>query len=85
MEFFGFRPIQKTILAAAVAVAGAIPALTFGAICAASMVFTFATPCSAQIVIQLGGPQVRGFSDNYPWFNDVPQKLAGERRFRGGG
>jgi hypothetical protein len=32
-----------------------------------------AAPASAQVTIEFGRPQVPGFSNNYPWFNDVPQ------------
>jgi hypothetical protein len=42
----------------------------FGAIVFA---LAISAPASAQITIQFGGPQVPGFSNYYPWFNDVPQ------------
>ncbi len=45
------------------------------------MLFAFAQSASAQITIQLGGPAVPGFSNNYPWFNDVPQ-YQGDQSFR---
>jgi hypothetical protein len=32
-----------------------------------------AAPASAQVRIEFGRPQVPGFSNNYPWFNDVSQ------------
>jgi hypothetical protein len=32
-----------------------------------------AAPVSALVTIEFGRPQVPGFSNNYPWFNDVPQ------------
>ncbi len=45
------------------------------------MVFALAAPASAQVTIQFGGPQVSGFSNDYPWFNDVPQ-YQGDQSFR---
>lgn len=36
---------------------------------------------SAQVTIQIGTPQVPGFSNYYPWFNDVPQ-YQGDQSFR---
>jgi len=43
--------------------------------------FAIAVPASAQVTIQFGGPQVSGFSNNYPWFNDMPQ-YQGDQSFR---
>jgi hypothetical protein len=40
-----------------------------------------AVPASAQVTITLGGSQVSGFSNNYPWFNDMPQ-YRGDQSFR---
>ncbi|HVB55166.1 MAG TPA: hypothetical protein VNE63_01870 [Candidatus Acidoferrales bacterium] len=40
-----------------------------------------AAPAPAQVTIQIGGPQVPGFSNYYPWFNDVPQ-YQGDQTFR---
>ena len=40
-----------------------------------------AAPAMAQITIQIGSSQVPGFSNNYPWFNDVPQ-YQGNQSFR---
>ena len=39
------------------------------------LALAMAAPASAQVqvTIQFGRPQARGFSNNYPWFNDVPQ------------
>ena len=40
-----------------------------------------ATVASAQMRIDVEGPPVPGFSNYYPWFNDVPQ-YEGEQSFR---
>ena len=40
-----------------------------------------ATSASAQVNIDISGPPVPGFSNYYPWFNDVPQ-YSGEQSFR---
>jgi hypothetical protein len=40
-----------------------------------------AAPAPAQVTIQFGEPQVPGFSNYYPWFNDVPQ-YQGDQTFR---
>ena len=39
------------------------------------LALAMAAPVSAQaqVVVQFGRPQARGFSNNYPWFNNVPQ------------
>ncbi len=52
--------------------------LWFGA---ALFALAIATSASAQVTIQFGGPQVPGFSNYYPWFNDVPQYQA-DQSFR---
>src|SRR3984893_14327500 len=77
------HPIRRKLIATAIAAAGAMPNLTVAGICAAAMVFALAiaTPAQAQITIQFGGQQVPGFSNNYPWFNDVPQ-YQGDQSFR---
>jgi len=81
MEHPRFHPIRQKLIAITTAVANAIPKLTVGAICAAAMVLALTAPASAQITIQFGGPQVPGFSNYYPWFNDVPQ-YEGNEGFR---
>jgi hypothetical protein len=83
MEYPRLYPIRRKLIATAIAAAGSMPNLTVAGICAAAMVFALAiaTPASAQITIQFGGPQVPGFSNNYPWFNDVPQ-YQGDQSFR---
>jgi hypothetical protein len=81
MEYSRLHPIRRTVIATAIAVAGAIPNLTVGAICCAAMVFALAAPVSAQVTIQFGGQEVPGFSNDYPWFNDVPQ-YEGNQSFR---
>src|SRR5271155_2663363 len=81
MDFPCSHPIRKSIRATAPALAGAIPKLAIGAICGAAMVFALAAPASAQVTIQFGGPQISGFSNDYPWFNDVPQ-YQGDQSFR---
>ena len=43
--------------------------------------FALAVPASAQVTIQFGGPRVSGFSNSYPWFNDMPQ-YRGDQSFR---
>jgi len=50
----------------------------FGAVLFA---LAIAAPAAAQVTIQFGGPQVPGFSNYYPWFNDVPQ-YRGDQTFR---
>src|SRR5579872_4340027 len=42
-----------------------------------------AGPASAQVQVRIefGRPQAYGFSNNYPWFNDVPQ-YQGDQSFR---
>jgi hypothetical protein len=42
-----------------------------------------AGPASAQVQVRIefGRPQAYGFSNNYPWFNDVPQ-YQGDRSFQ---
>jgi hypothetical protein len=81
MAFLRSHPIRNRITATAIAIAGSIPGLTIAALCGAAMLFAFAQPASAQITVQLGGPEVPGFSNNYPWFNDVPQ-YRGDQSFR---
>ena len=81
MEHPRFHPIRQKIIAIATAVAGAVHKLTVGAICAAAMVLALTAPASAQVTIQIGGPEVPGFSNYYPWFNDVPQ-YQGDQSFR---
>jgi len=49
---------------------------------AALLAFAVAAPASAQTVtIQFGRPQAYGFSNNYPWFNDVSQ-YQGDQTFQ---
>jgi hypothetical protein len=50
---------------------------------AALLALATAAPASAQIQVTIldGRPQARGFSDNYPWFNDVPQ-YQGDQTFQ---
>lgn len=48
---------------------------------AALLALAIAAPASAQVTIQIGTPQVPGFSNYYPWFNDVPQ-YHGNQTFR---
>ncbi len=48
---------------------------------AALFALAIASSASAQVTIQFGGPQVPGFSNYYPWFNDVPQYQA-DQSFR---
>jgi hypothetical protein len=48
---------------------------------AALFALVVAARASAQITIQIGTPQVPGFSNYYPWFNDVPQ-YQGDQTFR---
>lgn len=48
---------------------------------AALFTLVIADPASAQVTIQIGTPQVPGFSNYYPWFNDVPQ-YQGDQTFR---
>jgi hypothetical protein len=50
----------------------------FGAVLFA---LAIAVRASAQVTIQVGMPQVAGFSNYYPWFNDVPQ-YQGDQTFR---
>ncbi len=44
------------------------------------LALAMAAPVSAQVqvTVQFGRPQARGFSNNYPWFNDVPQYRGNE-------
>ena len=44
-------------------------ALYFGAIL---FVLAISASSPAQVMAQIGGPQVPGFSNYYPWFNEVP-------------
>lgn len=48
---------------------------------AALFALAIAAPAPAQVTIQIGTPQVPGFSNYYPWFNDVPQ-YQGDQTFR---
>ena len=48
---------------------------------AALFTLVIAAPAPAQVTIQIGAPQVPGFSNYYPWFNDVPQ-YQGDQTFR---
>ncbi len=70
-----FHPMRKKLITTAVKIAGAMPKLAVAGMCAATMAFALATaaPARAQDTIQLGGPEVPGFSNSYPWFNDIPQ------------
>jgi hypothetical protein len=82
MEHCHFRPIRKGLFATVTPVAAAIPNLTVRAICAAmAFAVAIAAPALAQVTVVSGGPQVPGFSNNYPWFNDVPQ-YQGNQSFR---
>ena len=57
-------------------------AMTIGAWCAAILLaLAIAAPTRAQVTILFEEPPVPGFSNSYPWFNDVPQ-YQGDQSFQ---
>ena len=75
MGYPRFCSLRTRLIATTCTIAGALPNFAVAGLCVVTMIFTvaIATPASTQVVIQIGSPQVPGFSNNYPWFNDVPQ------------
>jgi hypothetical protein len=75
--------MRRKLMATATKAAGAMPRLALAGMCAATMAFALATaaPARGQVPFQMGGPEVPGFSNSYPWFNDVPQ-YQGDQSFR---
>jgi len=83
MGYPRFRPVSGKLTATALTVAGAMRNFAIAGLYAATMIFALAiaAPAPAQVTVQIGSPQVPGFSNNYPWFNDVPQ-YEGNQSFR---
>ena len=82
MDYPRFRPLRGILASTAITVAKSLPKLAIASVCGAATALTLslATPVFAQM-FQGDAPRVDGFSNNYPWFNPVPQ-YQGDQTFR---
>jgi hypothetical protein len=83
MRYPRFRPFPRNLIANALVGAGTIRKVAAAGLFAGTIVFALAvaTPAPAQVIVQIGSPPVPGFSNDYPWFNNVPQ-YQGNQSFR---